>query len=190
VDNQILVLDSVLNRVDALFIIDYYEAARIAPGRFSIAPWAQTSVPSAERATVEGGQKDGFVLALWDPLRPPGIAGPPIPLNVTIPVITGVVQVGNVLTAGVGTWANAPISYSYQWYDSAMGMIPMATSSTYSPNAMNIGHTLVVSVVATNAVGPSAPAFSAPTTTVVGLATGVLDFRLPADSPLIAAIGA
>jgi hypothetical protein len=167
-DYQVLVLDSVLNRVDSIFVVDFEEAQKNAPGRFSTVPWAQTSVPSGERATVEGGPADGFVLAFWDPLRPFG--SPPVyngPINTGLPIITGVVQVGQTLMATSGIWLRNPTSFTYQWVDSVTGNITGATTSNYLPTAANIGHTLSVIVVASNPNGQSAPVNSAPTSPVV-----------------------
>lgn len=43
-----------------------------------------------------------------------------IPVNSTIPTITGMAQVGQTLTAGNGTWTNTPTSYQYQWNSSGV----------------------------------------------------------------------
>ncbi len=84
--------------------------------------------------------------------------GPPALLSQ--PTIAGTTAVqGTLLTASSGTWSNSPTSYSYQWelcdvsYDCSD--IPGATSSTYTPQASDVGSLLEVIVTATNAAGPS-----------------------------------
>ena len=46
----------------------------------------------------------------------PVIVGP-LPVNTAAPTISGVAQVGNVLTGSLGTWNPAAVSYGYQWFD-------------------------------------------------------------------------
>ena len=87
-----------------------------------------------------------------------------------LPGITGTAQVGQILTASTGTWANVPTSVAYQWNSSAGGAISGATASTYVPVTGDIGNTLTVSVVATNSIGPSSPAQSAATPAVIAAA--------------------
>jgi hypothetical protein len=103
-----------------------------------------------------------------------------IPVNTVIPTITGTAQVGRTLTASPGTWTNTPTSYTYQWNSSAGGAISGAMASTYVPVTGDIGNTLTVSVVATNAGGSGAPATSAATSTVA--AAVPVNMVLPAIS--------
>ena len=63
------------------------------------------------------------------------------------PAISGVVRIGNRLTALPGTWGPAPVTLSYQWYRSGM-VITGATASTYLPTAADLGKRLVVRVTA------------------------------------------
>src|SRR6476660_6335305 len=37
------------------------------------------------------------------------------PVNTGLPTISGTPQVGQVLTAGEGTWSSTPSSYAYDW---------------------------------------------------------------------------
>ncbi len=113
-----------------------------------------------------------------------------IPTLVTLPTISGTAQVGQTLTATTGAWTHNPTSYSYQWTDSATGAISGATANTYVPASGNVGHTLTVSVIATNSGGSSIPATSAPTGTVTGSNGGILDFSQASNSGLISAIAA
>jgi hypothetical protein len=92
------------------------------------------------------------------------------------PAITGTAQVGEVLTAAVGTWsANPavanPAGYSRQWQrcDADGGnCLPIAgaTAATYTPTGDDDGATLRVTVTATNSVGAGS-ATSAPTAAVL-----------------------
>ena len=81
------------------------------------------------------------------------------PEDVTPPAISGVVQEGKVLTTATGLWEGAaPLSYSYQWERcSAAGLecaaISGATGETYTPVTADGGHTLVLSVKASNGHG-------------------------------------
>jgi hypothetical protein len=93
------------------------------------------------------------------------------PVNTALPTTSpGSPKVGTTLTAGNGTWANEPTSYTYQWKRcSANGMEcqdrPGATESTYTATATDESHTLMVQVTATNA-GGSKSASSNPTAIV------------------------
>ena len=105
-----------------------------------------------------------------------------IPVNTVVPTITGSAQVEQTLTASQGTWTNTPTSYTYQWSSSAGGAISGATASTYVPVTGDIGNTLTVSVVATNAGGSSAPATSAATGAVAAAGSVPVNTVLPAIS--------
>jgi len=92
-----------------------------------------------------------------------------IPVNITIPTISGTAQVGQTLTAATnGTWTNSPSSYTYQWND---GGVPIggATANTYVPVSGDIGDLISVSVTAINGLGPSLPATSAATSAVIDI---------------------
>jgi hypothetical protein len=93
------------------------------------------------------------------------------PVNTALPAISGVAQVGQTLTASNGTWTNGPTSYAYQWNSSGGGVIAGATAQTYVPVAVDVGHTLTVSVIATNTSGSSSPATSTPTSAVIPAGT-------------------
>ncbi len=98
------------------------------------------------------------------------------PQNTVAPSISGEVVEGSTLTASVGSWAGTPtISYSYHWQTCSLSgqcnAIEGATGSTYSPRAADVGHTIEVLVVASNASG-SVEATSAKTAVVEGFAEG------------------
>lgn len=86
------------------------------------------------------------------------------------PVVSGLAQVGQVLSAGEGTWTGTgPVSFSFEWErcDAAgtCASIPGATSETYPVGAADVGGAVRVTVTASNAFG-TARANSAPTAVV------------------------
>ena len=89
------------------------------------------------------------------------------PVSTALPTISGTPQVGQVLTAGDGTWSNVPTSYAYQWLrcnadGKACKNVGKATQKTYTLAGADAKHTMRVAVTATNADG-SASAQSAQT---------------------------
>ncbi|MFZ0506585.1 MAG: hypothetical protein WAM29_00400 [Methylocella sp.] len=104
-----------------------------------------------------------------------------IPVNTVVPTITGTAQAGQTLTATNGTWTNGPTGFTYQWNRTGTP-IGGATASTYVPVAADIGDTLTVSVVATNAGGSGAPATSAPTSAVAAAGSVPVNTVLPTIS--------
>jgi hypothetical protein len=99
------------------------------------------------------------------------------PASLAPPTISGTPTQGETLTVATGSWSNAPSSFSVQWLrcDPAglsCTAIVGAVSTDYVVVADDVGATLEASVVATNAVGSSQPAVSAPTAIVVGPAAG------------------
>jgi hypothetical protein len=100
-----------------------------------------------------------------------GAAGGGVPTNVTRPSISGDAREGEVLTANPGAWNGGPTSYGYQWVrcnaqGASCNPIGGATSQTYTPVQADVGNTLRVQVVASNASGPSEPELSPPTVLV------------------------
>ena len=83
--------------------------------------------------------------------------GPPTaPSNVSLPVVSGVAEVGETLSASQGSWTGtAPISYAYQWQqcDGVCSDITGAASSTYVVASGDIESSLLVVVTASNGVG-------------------------------------
>jgi len=99
------------------------------------------------------------------------------------PTVSGVARVPQTLMASsIGTWANTPTSYTYQWQTSSDGLlwvdIAGATDDTFTTRTSDIVDLLRFKVTATNAlgstiaystaVGPMAP----PLNTVAPLVTG------------------
>ncbi len=84
-----------------------------------------------------------------------------VPANSSLPTINGTPTVGGTLTASNGTWTGtAPITYAYQWKrcdtsgDNCAG-ISGGTKTTYALTNDDQGHTIRVTVVATNGAGQS-----------------------------------
>jgi Ig domain of plant-specific actin-binding protein len=89
------------------------------------------------------------------------------PVAIAAPTISGSATVGKVLTASTGSWSNEPTTYKYKWKrcnsaGSSCTAISGATSSAYAVVSADVGATLRVAVIASNAAGPSQDATSAP----------------------------
>ncbi len=86
------------------------------------------------------------------------------PSNSVLPAISGIAQVGQVLTAWPGKWSNAP-SFTYVWKNEGVA-IPGATDDTYTPVVGDIGDNITVTVTGTNSAG-NASATSVETAAVI-----------------------
>ena len=101
---------------------------------------------------------DGRALALGvGPSLPPS-TGPSGPVNTVLPVVMGVLTVGNPLTTSDGTWTGSPTSFGYQW--KSAGSNVGTNANTYTTVSGDVGHTITCTVSATNA-GGTTPATSA-----------------------------
>jgi hypothetical protein len=96
-----------------------------------------------------------------------GNVTPMAPLDSLLPVISGLFEVGQMLTASTGAWQGTPaLTYTYQWQLCKIATctdLPGATSSSYTLSlfpALDGGDTIQVVVTATNDFG-SATAESA-----------------------------
>lgn len=75
------------------------------------------------------------------------------PVNTVLPTITGIAQVGEVLTATPGTWTGSPTpTFSYQWLRDG-AIIAGATGTTYTLQAADETEEITVREVATNSKG-------------------------------------
>lgn len=98
-----------------------------------------------------------------------------VPVNTSVPTISGTAQEGQTLSAGVGTWSNAPTGYVYQWQRSANGStgwadISGATAQTYLLQSGDVNQYVRCGVRASNASGPAvAYAYSLASTQVSAL---------------------
>jgi hypothetical protein len=93
------------------------------------------------------------------------------PVNTAPPTITGTAQQGQTLTEHNGSWTNEPTSFTYQWQrcdTSGANCSPItdATAQTYALGSADVGSTLRVTVIASNAGGSSTPVSSAQTAVV------------------------
>lgn len=107
------------------------------------------------------------------------VTGATPPANTALPAISGSATVGSTLTASNGTWTGtAPITYTYRWErcdqsGAACANISGGTNKTYTLASADNGHTIRVSVTATN-VGGSGQATSG--------ATGVVTVSAPVNT--------
>ncbi|WP_181813485.1 peroxidase family protein [Gaiella occulta] len=95
---------------------------------------------------------------------------PAPPVNTVLPSVSGIAQVGQLLTGSTGTWSGTtPITFTRQW-QSCVGAtcsdIALATGSTYVPVVADVGNTLRVHVTATNIAGGPIAADSVETAVV------------------------
>jgi hypothetical protein len=89
-----------------------------------------------------------------------------VPINTTLPVITGTAEVGLVVSLSGGNWSGSPSSFTYQWNGNGTA-ISGATGATYTPGSTDLGHTLTCTVIAINALGSSAAVTTAASAAVV-----------------------
>jgi hypothetical protein len=106
------------------------------------------------------------------------------PTIVSIPTISGTAREGETLTGEHGDWAGGVTSYAYQWQRCpastlACTSIPGETTTNRLITNGDVGSRLRLRVIATNADGASAPAFSNPSA-VVAPAVAPAVTRLPA----------
>ncbi|MGA2321406.1 MAG: hypothetical protein ABSG95_11800 [Solirubrobacteraceae bacterium] len=93
------------------------------------------------------------------------------PSNLAPPTISGILQQGQTLSAGTGSWSEEPTSYTYKWQrckssEAKCSPIKGATEPSYKPGSADLGSRLRIAVKARNSVGHSAPAYSAETAIV------------------------
>lgn len=78
----------------------------------------------------------------------------PAPDPLTLPVVSGTINVGDVLSVTNGTWQWTPTSYSYLWrHSDGSAAAGTATNSTYTLAAGDAGYGMLCLVTATNATG-------------------------------------
>lgn len=80
------------------------------------------------------------------------LAIPAKPSIVTIPVITGTPEYGQILTCSDGVWTGSPTYITFQWVQDGE-MIPGATQSNYLLDVAQIGMMISCAVTAGNAGG-------------------------------------
>jgi hypothetical protein len=109
----------------------------------------------------------------------PASAQAEVPTNTTPPTITGTAQQGQTLTEVHGSWTHTPTGYTYQWLQcssTGTGCTPIehATNQTYVPAEADVGHTIKVEEIASNAGGAGSPATS--------IATAEIKPAVPVDT--------
>jgi Cellulase (glycosyl hydrolase family 5)/PKD domain/IPT/TIG domain/Carboxypeptidase regulatory-like domain/Putative Ig domain len=97
---------------------------------------------------------------------------PPIPVNISLPTITGTAQQGQTLTEHNGAWEYSTTELKHQWLQcEKLGdgclPIPGATGETYVPGPLEVGGTIRVEEAATNAGGTSEYVMSTQTSEVL-----------------------
>src|SRR4051794_28434855 len=121
------------------------------------------------------------------PSAPAAAAG--VPVNTTRPAVSGTAGVNGTLTTTKGSWTNSPTKYAYAWLrcasdGTACAVISGATKMTYLVVSADAGKRLESRVIASNASGPSAAAYSN-LTTVVGYPPANLSVPTVSGSPVI-----
>ena len=87
---------------------------------------------------------------------PLAIRARPVPRSVVAPTVTGIAARARTLTAGTGTWTNAPSRFSYQWLrcdGAGCQEIAGAAADGYVLTKADVGFAITVVVTAANAVG-------------------------------------
>src|ERR1700760_4528067 len=92
------------------------------------------------------------------------------PVGTGAPTLSGAAQDGQQLTTTNGSWNNAPTTFAYAWSQcdangGSCSTISGAAAATHAATASDVGHTIRVTVTATNADG-SGKATSAPSAVV------------------------
>jgi len=136
--------------------------------------WNNYTTYTIGRANLDGsGANSSFITGTRYPTGLAVTVGAPpgTPSNTSPPVISGIAQAGNTLSASNGTWSGStPITYQSQWrlcgpLGGGCADIPGQTASAYVLTTADVGHALRVRVTANDAAGSSS-SVSAPTAKV------------------------
>ena len=124
------------------------------------------------RAQVTASNVAGTATATANPsdvVQQSSTSGPP--RNLVEPSITGTFVVGRFLSASLGTWAGATLSYAYQWMRcGADGGLPDgsnctpisgATTSSYTLTVDDVGQRMRIRITASNSLGTQTVASNA-----------------------------
>ena len=86
----------------------------------------------------------------------------PAPVNTTAPAVAGKPIAGTDCLATIGVWNGSPTGYAFQWsWGDTGASIAGAVATDYVPTMADLGHTLVLTVTATNGAGSTAQASAA-----------------------------
>ena len=112
------------------------------------------------------------------------------PVNVSPPVIDGIAQEGQALTAVPGSWTADPVRRDRAWLRcdlTGAGCVPIdgATGAAYVLTGADVGSTIRVREVAGNAAGDGAPVTSASTGVVTAASSAVQHDPGPPVPPVI-----
>ena len=97
------------------------------------------------------------------------VAKASIPAAVSPPTVSGTPQKGQTLVKGGGSWNNGPTKYATQWLrceGASCEAIAGAIDQSYVLTSADVGKTIEVQEVASNAAGSSSPSVSSATATV------------------------
>lgn len=91
------------------------------------------------------------------------------PVNTVLPVISGTVTLGGIITVNTGTWTGSVAGYSYQWQriNSNTENIVGANTNSYVIVSADVDHELQCIVTATSNQGEPASVTTLPTITVL-----------------------
>jgi hypothetical protein len=106
-----------------------------------------------------------------------------LPVNVTPPAVAGTPQAGQQLSASAGSWTPTIDSYGYQWSrcdssGASCSAVSGATSSNYMTTSTDVGHTVRVTVAATDSAGTTS-ALSPASSVVSSVSTAPTNSALP-----------
>jgi hypothetical protein len=109
--------------------------------------------------------------AISVPILPTTLPVGPVPIETSLPAISGTAQQGQMVTCSNGAWTNNPTSYTYSWQRNVTTTI--GNTSQYTLTSADVNQAITCSVVAHNATGDSAPALSLPVIPAAASAAGV-----------------
>jgi hypothetical protein len=105
-----------------------------------------------------GPASNGLTVTIPSTVTPPPPPTNGAPQNATVPLISGTPAVNSTLTASLGTWSGStPMTFSYRWKrctstGSCINLYGVLTNR-YRPTFRDLGHRIVVTVTAVNALG-------------------------------------
>ena len=111
------------------------------------------------------------VAAVSAPVVPAAVPSGAVPVNTTLPSISGTPQQGQTVSCLTGSWTNSPTSYLISWERDGLP-IAGATGSAYTLTAADVGQAVTCTVVAVNGLGESLPAVSLPILPAAPTTTG------------------
>lgn len=134
----------------------------------------QGDVGSRMRVKVDAKNAFGGNTATSSPTAVVAPRGP-LPAMTSPPVISGLAQDGQTLSASVGSWTNGPTRFTYRWLrcDSAGNNCDsLGSGSTQRLGSADVGHRIRVAVTGANQYGSSGGATSVPTAVVTSALPG------------------